>query len=111
VFVIFYLHRHAMRPIAMDRPFAETRHAFRTELARGEWLLRRIWLWYLLPLMVGPAVLLGGAMLDRPNAILSVAAVLVTMALMTLLIHRMNRAAARRLAQRIEVLDDTDERL
>jgi hypothetical protein len=61
--------------------------------------------------MVGPAVLLGGAMLDRPNAILSVAAVLVTMALMTLLIHRMNRAAARRLAQRIEVLDDTDERL
>lgn len=111
VFVIVYLHRHAMRPIAMDRPFAETRHAFRTELARGEWLLRRVWLWYLLPLMIGPAVLLGGAMLSRPNAIVSVAAVLATMAVMTLLIHRMNRAAARRLAQRIAALDDTDERL
>jgi hypothetical protein len=111
VFVMFYLHRHAMRPIAMDRPFAETRHAFRTELTRGEWLLRRVWLWYLLPLLIGPAVLLGGAMLSRPNAMVSIAAVLATMAVMTLLVHGMNRAAARRVAQRIAALDDTNERL
>ena len=111
VFVVWYMHRHAMRPIALDRPFAETRHAFRCELVRAEWLLRRVWVWYLLPLMIGPAVLLGDAMLYRPNAIVSVAAMVVTIALVTLLIYWMNRAAAERLAQRIAVLDDTDERL
>ena len=110
LFVVTYMHRHAMRPIPMDVGFSQTRSAFRGELVYGEWLLRRVWLWYLMPLMLGPAVLLIGWVSLRQRPLVAVAVLFAGMTVMTILVHRMNRAAADRLARRIETLDKSDER-
>lgn len=109
-FVIVYLHRQAMRPVPMDRDFTETRSAYRSELVRGERLLRWVWLWYLVPLAIGPVALIVGWALTQERPLVRVAAVAVSMALATLLVERMNRSGAKAMARRIEALDETDER-
>jgi hypothetical protein len=109
-FVIVYLHRHAMRPLPMDRDSLETRTAYRAELVRGERLLRRVWLWYLVPLAIGPVALIAGWALTQARPLARVGAVLASMAVATLLVERLNRSGATAIARRIDALDRTDER-
>ena len=109
-FVVLYMRRHALRPLPMDLGFDASRVAFRDALVQGERLLRRVWLWYLLPLIVGPLVLIVGWSVAQRRSFASALGFLGIMAIMTVLAWRMNRDAANRLARRIEALDQTDER-
>jgi hypothetical protein len=109
-FVIVYLHRHALKPMPMDLGFEASRVVLRDALLRGERLLRTIWLWYLLPLMVGPVVLIIGWSVGERRSVTSVAGFLLVMALVTALVIRMNLRVARSLASRVAALDRTHER-
>ena len=109
-FVVLYMRRHALRPLPMDLGFDASRVAFRDALVQGERLLRRVWLWYLLPLIVGPLVLIVGWSVAQRRSFASALGFLGIMAIMSVLAWRMNRDAANRLARRIEALDQTDER-
>jgi hypothetical protein len=51
----------AITPIAADADFASTAAIYRARLQRQQHALRTIWLWYLLPLMIGPALVLVAA--------------------------------------------------
>ena len=109
-FVVLYMRRHALRPLPMDLGFDASRVAFRDALVQGERLLRWVWLWYLLPLIVGPLVLIVGWSVAQRRSFASALGFLGIMAIMSVLAWRMNRDAANRLARRIEALDQTDER-
>ena len=109
-FVVVYLRRHALRPLPMDLGFGDSRAAFHDALVRGERLLRSVWLWYLLPLMIGPLVLIAGWSVEQGRSFTSVLGFLGVFVIMSALAWRMNRDAANRLARRIEALDKTDER-
>jgi hypothetical protein len=108
-FVVLYMRRHALRPLPMDLGFDASRTVLRDALVRGEQLLRSVWLWYLLPLMIGPLVLIVGWSVDG-RSFRSVLGFLAVFVIMSALVWRMNRDAAMRLARRIEALDKTDER-
>ena len=99
-----------MRPLPMDLAFDASRTAFRDALVRGERLLRSVWLWYLLPLMIGPVVLIVGWSAAQGRSLRSVLGFLGVLVIMSALAWRMNRDAANRLSRRIEALDKTDER-
>lgn len=109
-FVVLYLRRHALRPLPMDLGFDGSRTAFRAALVRGEQLLRSVWLWYLLPLMVGPLVLIAGWSAEPGRSLRSVLGFLGVFLIMSALAWGMNRDAANRLARRIDALDKTNER-
>lgn len=109
-FVILYMRRHALRPLPMDLGFDASRSALRDALVRGERLLRSVWLWYLLPLMIGPLVLIVGWSATGGRSFRSALGFLGVMVIMTALTWRMNRDAANRLARRIDSLSKTEER-
>ena len=109
-FVVLYLRRHAMRPLPMDLAFDASRTAFRDALVHGERLLRSVWLWYLLPLMIGPVFLIVGWSAEQGRSLRSVLGFLGVLVVMSALAWRMNRDAANRLSRRIEALDKTNER-
>ena len=99
-FVVLYMRRHALRPLPMDLGFDASRVAFRDALVQGERLLRRVWLWYLLPLIVGPLVLIVGWSVAQRRSFASALGFLGIMAVMSVLAWRMNRDAANRLLSR-----------
>ena len=109
-FVVFYLGRHALRPLPMDLGFDASRTAFHDALVQGERLLRSVWLWYLSPLIAGPLVLIVGWSVEQQRSFRSVLGFLGVLLIMTALAWRMNRDAANRLARRIEALDRTKQR-
>ena len=72
LFVVWYIRRglKATVPIPSDADFAETVAGYRARLERHHDRLRTVWLWYLLPLGVGPVVIFSGAAMaaSRPAA-------------------------------------------
>ena len=84
-FVVLYLRRHAMRPLPMDLAFDASRTAFRDALVHGERLLRSVWLWYLLPLMIGPVVLIVGWSAEQGRSLRSVLGFLGVLVIMSAL--------------------------
>jgi hypothetical protein len=109
-FVVAYLHRHAMPAMPMDLDFESSRAVFRDALVRGERLLRTVWLWYLLPLLAGPLVLIVGLSAKPGRSPVQVAAFLLVVGILTALVAGMNMRVARSLARRIAALDQTHER-
>jgi hypothetical protein len=77
----------------------------RAELERQRDLLRGIWSWYLLPLVPGLAVLLGGQVLAHPASAWRVGAYALFCALLFAGIGWLNRRAALELERRIEELE------
>jgi hypothetical protein len=63
MFVLWRMWRvfKSITPIAADADFAKTAAIYRTRLVRQQHALRTIWLWYLLPLTLGPAIVIIGA--------------------------------------------------
>jgi hypothetical protein len=59
-------------PIAAETDFASTAAIYRGRLQQQQHALRTIWLWYLLPLTIGPAIVLAGASLRaaRPDFVI-----------------------------------------
>ena len=109
-FVVWYLRRHALRPLPMDLGFDASRTAFHEALVHGERLLRSVWLWYLLPLMVGPLVMIVGWSTEQGRPVRSVVGFLGLFVVFSALAWRMNRDAANRMARRIDALNKTNER-
>ena len=74
----------------------------RNELARQRDLLQNVWWWYLTPLMIGPMVIMAGAMLARPS--IGQAVVTAIIIAFCFLVARWNRSAARSLQRKIDAL-------
>jgi hypothetical protein len=77
----------------------------RAELERQRDLLRGVWSWYLLPLVPGLAVLLGGQVLAHPGSAWRVAVAALFCALLFAGIGWINRRAALELERQIDELE------
>lgn len=77
----------------------------RAELARQRDLTRGVWRWYLLPLVPGLSVLLGGQVLAHPESGPRVAAFAAVCALLFLAVAWLNRLVARHLQREIDELE------
>jgi hypothetical protein len=75
----------------------------RNELVRQRDLLQNVWWWYLAPLMIGPLVIMAGAMLARPS--IGQAVITAGMIAFCFLVAHWNRSAARSLQRKIDALD------
>lgn len=107
---VWQLHRRTavdMRdPVRLAAPLATH---YRDELCRQRDALRSVWLWYLLPLLPGPELMLLGRHLagHLPIAKVSDLAIFLLMPVVGLLVLLLNLHGARRLQRRIDALDDT----
>jgi hypothetical protein len=77
----------------------------RQELTRQRDLLRGIWSWYLLPLVPGLLVFLGGSVLANPDRLWRVAPFALFCAALFFAIGKLNQNAARELQKEIDALD------
>ena len=107
---VWQLHRRtdidASDPARLAAPLATH---YRDELCRQRDALRSVWLWYVLPLLPGPELMLLGRHLaghlpiSKPGDL----AIFLLMPIVGLLVLLLNLHGARRLQRRIDALDET----
>jgi hypothetical protein len=105
LWVVFYLqHRGAARHPAGEREGLHSGLEFlRSELVRQRDLLRSVWWWYLLPFVPGMLLILVGDGLKQPDRYLLAPGILLAVTFVG--IGLLNQRGARKLQQRIDVLD------
>jgi len=100
-----------LRPVPADVEFTDTVEQYRTRLEHNHHSLRTMWLWYGLPLSVGPMAMFGGAALTSAQPVLAVGGVVLGFLAVGVFFDRvMFSRAARSLRQRIDALETVKER-
>jgi hypothetical protein len=111
LFVVWFMYRHArVRPMPRNLGFEATLAAYRQDLARRAWLARRYALWYVVPLSVGPAVLMIDMGLQRPNPVVSITLGILIVALTGTLLAQAGRGAIDKMQRRLDELADVGEK-
>ena len=110
LFVVWYIRRglKSAVPIPTDAGFAATAAGYRARLERHHDTMRRVWLWYLLPLAIGPVVILGGAAMAAPRADATLGT-LIMFIMIWFSVAWNARHRARALRHRIAVIDGLEE--
>lgn len=104
MYVAVQLHRRgSARGIPADMGGTTCLDFQRNELVRQRDLLQNVWWWYLTPLMIGPMVIMAGAMIARPS--IGQAVVTAVIIVFCFLVARWNRSAARALQRKIDALN------
>jgi hypothetical protein len=105
LFVVWFMHRHAsVRPLPRDLGFEATLARYRDDLARRARIARYFALWYVLPLAVGPTVLMVDMGLRRPNPASSIALSVVVIVLAGALLAQAGRGAVDKMQRRLDEL-------
>jgi hypothetical protein len=110
LFVAFYIRRHMRWQAPLDLGFAETLAQYRARLERNHSWLRNVWMWYLLPLGIGPFVMLIAGPLTTQQPVSQIAGVVGVSALLWVFVLMMSRRAAQGLRQRLDALAVVEER-
>lgn len=111
-FAAMFLRRHAwMRPIARDLPFSAALTAYRSDMQRRSALAQQMFWRYLVPVMLGPAVVATGTQLGRPGGLWR-AGVAATACVAVALVFRliplgMARQSQRRIDQLAQVSEES----
>jgi hypothetical protein len=99
----------ATTPIARDADFATTAAIYRAQLQRHQHALRTIWLWYLLPLMIGPFLILSATALGTARRDAAAIGTAITFVVICLTIVWPARRHAHRMQDRISALQRAEE--
>lgn len=106
LYVVYHLHRWgSARSVPADVVLMDCLNFHRAELERQRDLLRGVWWWYLLPLVPGPALIIIGRAIERPDRRLLALGVAVAFVVTFTLVGKLNERGARKLQQRIDGLD------
>ena len=106
IFVIYHLHRQGgARNMPADMALANCLAFHRGELERQRDLLRRVWRWYLAPLIPGLILVCLGPALAHPELAGRALAVLAGCLAFFALIGEANRSAANRIQARLDALE------
>jgi hypothetical protein len=96
-FVAWFMERRArLVPIPRDLDFADLAAAYRRDVERRAHLLRGSLWWYILPILLGPAVLTFGPMIMRGAPALGAAAAFLGMVVFGAVIRALHRLAVRK---------------
>lgn len=109
-FVAAFLWRHVrVRPIPDGLGFDATLQAYRSDLERRAEIGRMYPLWYLLPVMTGPAVWIVSRSLERPGGWLAAAIALAIIVAVGFILTLASRAGLTRIRKRLEQLRQVSE--
>jgi hypothetical protein len=97
--------RGSVQTLPADSALTTCLDFHRKELERQRDLLRGVWSWYLLPLVPGLIVFLGGAFQATPDGLWRVGPVAGFCAALFLAVGKLNQNAARALQREIDALD------
>ena len=99
----------AITPIDGGADFATAAAIYRARLQRHQHALRTIWLWYLLPLTIGPALISGAAaqVAARPN--MATIGTVILLVVIWLSVSLLARQHARNMQARISALQRAEE--
>jgi hypothetical protein len=108
LYVGYQLYRRgSVETLPADTALSTCLDFHRHELARQRDLLRGVWSWYLLPLVPGLLVFLGGAVLANPERMWRIGPFALFCAALFFAIGRLNEHAARELQEEIDALDSS----
>jgi hypothetical protein len=99
----------ANAPIAADADFVTTAAIYRERLERQQQALRTIWLWYLLPVGIGPILVLCAAALRATRPDVALIGTALAFGVMSVSIVWPARRHARRMQDRINALQRVEE--
>jgi hypothetical protein len=99
----------AITPIDGDADFATTAGIYRARLQRHQHALQTMWLWYLLPLTLGPALISGAAaqVASRPH--MAMIGTVILLGVIWLSVTLPARQHARNMQARISALQRAEE--
>ena len=111
LFVVYFLQkRGSARRMPPEAGLMDCLDFHRSELTRQRDLLRSVWWWYLLPLVPGPAFIVIGRAIERPDRQWLTFAVAGIFALTFIAVGKLNDRAARKVQRRIDGLDEARQR-
>ncbi len=105
LYVVYHLHRWGSARSMPADALMDCLNFHRAELGRQRDLLRGVWWWYLLPFVPGPALIIIGGAIERPDRRLLALGVAAAFVVGFTLIGKLNANAARKLQRVIDGLD------
>jgi hypothetical protein len=110
VFVVLFIRRHMRWQPPLALGFADTLAEYRARLERSVVLMRNVWWWYLLPLGVGPLMMMLAGATTGARPLQQFAPMFGVFAVLWLSIALVSRRAAQGLRRRIDALSVLEER-
>jgi hypothetical protein len=106
LYMVRQLHRHGSAgTLSTDATALASMEFYQAELIRQRDLLRRVWSWYLGPLLPGAALLYLGVLMQRPDKALDIGLNGLVFALIFLAIGALNLYATKKLQEEVDELD------
>jgi hypothetical protein len=111
LFVIWYIRRGLKATVSIpgNADFRATVAGYCARLERHHEALRTIWLWYLFPLGVGPAVVIGAGAMAASRPLTAAIGPVIGFAVMWLTVAWINGRGAHALRQRITAIERVEE--